>query len=211
MAKEASSPNKDVYDSENHSVDDLNGTEEIVENFEQRSKDQGTSPKEYATFDFSYFLKELDEKQKEADEYKDAALRALADLENYRKRAQRERSEVRTNTISEVMEGVLPVVDSFEFGLAACERHGSNDIVDGFRMVLSNFKAFLSSYGLETIYPLHEKFDPNFHDCNRRVVHDDLEVDIIVSVDRKGYTIGGKLLRPAAVVVACHSDDVNQG
>jgi molecular chaperone GrpE len=146
--------------------------------------------------------KKLEEKQREVDNYKDALLRAMSDLENYKKRTQRERAEIRNATIAEIMETLLPVLDNFEFGLAACAQQESKGVAEGFRMIFVNFQNLLSSYGLEEIYPLNEKFDANFHDCVHRVLDSDRENDTVISVDRKGYKLNGKLLRPAIVAVS---------
>lgn len=147
-------------------------------------------------------LKELDASRREVADSRDAALRAMADLDNYKKRMQRERAEIRNGAIGEVIEGLLPAVDNFELGLSAAEQHGGGSIVDGFAMILANLKSFLSSYGVREISPLHEKFDPNFHDCVRRVAVDGGEGEVIVAVDRKGYALNGRLLRPAMVAVS---------
>jgi molecular chaperone GrpE len=148
--------------------------------------------------EFEHFV----EKQAESENYRESMLRALADLENYKKRAQRERTEIRNNTIGEFMETLLPVLDNFEFGLAAAEQHGESKILDGFKMIFTNFKNLLSNYGLCEIYPLNEQFDVNFHECVRRVSGDETENDRVVAVDRKGYVLNGRLLRPAFVAVS---------
>jgi molecular chaperone GrpE len=150
--------------------------------------------------------KKLEEKQREVDSGRDAMLRALADLDNYKKRAQKERAEIRAATIAELMETLLPVLDNFEFGLAACAPSDNNGVIEGFKMIFTNFQNLLASYGLEAVYPLNEKFDVNFHDCVRRVLDEDRENDTVVSVDRKGYKLGGRLLRPAIVAVSHHAD-----
>lgn len=154
----------------------------------------------------TYFRQQLEEKQREVDDCKDAMLRAMADLENCKKRFQRERLEIRNNTIGEIMESLLPVLDNFEFGLAACEQHGDGKVGDGFRMIFSNFKSLLASYGLGEIYPLNEKFDVHAHDCVRHVIDNGKENDLVIAVDRKGYKLNDRLLRPATVVVSCHGD-----
>jgi molecular chaperone GrpE len=148
----------------------------------------------------------LVDKEREADEYKDAMLRALADLENYKKRSLRERAEVRGATIGEIMENLFPILDNLELGVAAAEQHGSNQIVDGFKMILTGFKGLLSTYGVVEIFPLGEKFDARFHDCIRRAIDNKKENDTIVAVDRKGYKLNDKLLRPAIVAVSQHDE-----
>jgi molecular chaperone GrpE len=104
------------------------------------------------------------------------------------------------------MEELLPVLDNFELGLTAAEQHGHSTFVDGFRMILSSFRDILTSHGLGEINPLGEKFDLNFHECVRQVDGGDAQADTVVAVDRKGYMLQGKLLRPAIVAVAKHGE-----
>jgi molecular chaperone GrpE len=144
----------------------------------------------------------LEYKRKEADECRNAMMRALADLENYKKRSRRERAEMRNDTIAEIVEALLPILDNFEFGLAAAEHHGAKDIVDGFAMIFTNFKGLLSSYGLREIFPLNEKFDMHLHECVHRVIDNEMEIDTVVAVNRRGYKLNDKLLRPAIVAVS---------
>ncbi|MDR2738089.1 MAG: nucleotide exchange factor GrpE [Puniceicoccales bacterium] len=151
----------------------------------------------------------LKKSQREAEGYRDAMVRTMADFENYKKRTQKERTEIRNGAITEVIEVLLPVLDSFEFGLAAAEQHGNRDIVDGFTMILTNFKSSLAPYGLREVFPLHEKFDVNFHECVHRVIDNEAEPDTISSVHRKGYKLNDRLLRPAAVAVSYREEQAN--
>ncbi|MDR1457290.1 MAG: nucleotide exchange factor GrpE [Puniceicoccales bacterium] len=149
---------------------------------------------------------QLANKQKEADSYKDSMLRALADFENYKKRTQKDFFEIRNNAIAGVLEGLLPILDNFELGLVSADQHGSDKIVDGFKMIFTSFKSLLAAHGVQEIFPLNEKFDMHFHECVRRVMDDRKENDTVISVDRKGYKLNDKLLRPAVVTVSYHEE-----
>jgi molecular chaperone GrpE len=149
---------------------------------------------------------QLTEKQQEADNYKDSMLRALADFENYKKGSQKDFLEIRNNAIAGILESLLPILDNFELGLAAADQHGNDKIVDGFKMILTSFKSLLAVYGVQEIFPLNEKFDMRFHECVRRVADNTKENDTVVSVDRKGYKLNDKLLRPAIVTVSYHEE-----
>ncbi|MDR0742081.1 MAG: nucleotide exchange factor GrpE [Puniceicoccales bacterium] len=148
---------------------------------------------------------QLADKQKEADSYKDSMLRALADFENYKKRTQKDFSEVRNNAIAGLLESLLPILDNFELGLAAAQ-HGSDKIVDGFKMIFASFKNLLAAHGVQEIFPLNGKFDMHFHECVGRVMDNTKENDTVISVDRKGYKLNDKLLRPAVVTVSYHEE-----
>ncbi len=149
----------------------------------------------------------LSNKQQELNANKDAMLHALADLENYRKRFIKERSEIRGNVVAEMIEVLLPVIDNFEFGLSSAEKHNDSSIATGFKMIFSQLKNILASYNVEEINPLHQMFDMRYHDCVRQVEDDSNAEGVVVAVDRKGYKINDKLLRPAIVAVACNKNE----
>lgn len=146
-------------------------------------------------------------KEKELSASKDTMLHALADLENYRKRFIKERAEIRGNVVAEMIEVLLPVIDNFEFGLLSAEKHNDNSIATGFKMILVQLKNILTSYNVEEINPLHQAFDMRYHDCVRQVNDDENDDGVVVAVDRKGYKINDKLLRPAIVAVACNDNE----
>jgi molecular chaperone GrpE len=153
--------------------------------------------------------KTLENTRKEADGYKDAMVRTMADFENHKKRTQKERAEIRNHAIAEIIEVLLPTLDNFELGLDAAEQQGNRDLVVGFAMILANLKNSLASYGLREIFPLNEKFDMHFHECVHRVIDNEAEPDTIPAVHRKGYKLNDKLLRPAIVTVSYHEEQSN--
>ncbi|MDR1232982.1 MAG: nucleotide exchange factor GrpE [Puniceicoccales bacterium] len=181
------------------------GKENGVQYVEKQKASDGISGKELdeAVQDLK---NQLADKQKEADDYKDSMLRALADFENYKKRTQKDFSEVRNNAVAGILESLLPILDNFELGLAAADQHGSDKIVDGFKMIFASFKSLLAANGVQEIFPLNEKFDMHFHECVRRMVDNAKESDTVISVDRKGYKLNDKLLRPAVVTVSYHEE-----
>ena len=139
----------------------------------------------------------------EASAAQDRYLRAVADLENYRKRALREKDELRQFAAANVVEDLIPIIDSLGLGLAAAKQVGGENksIVDGIEMVLGQFKGALTRHGLKEINPLGETFDPNLHDC---IAHlpDEAPEEKVIQVTRLGYSLNGRLLRPASVVVS---------
>ncbi len=140
--------------------------------------------------------------QKQLDDRKDLYMRALASLDNFKKRAQKEREEIKTLAICSIVEDLLPVLDHFELGLQAASQSNASDIISGFQMVLDQFKDVLSTYGLSVIDPMNQEFNPHEHDCIRREFSEKNPENMIVFVMRKGYKIWGRLVRPAAVVVS---------
>lgn len=139
----------------------------------------------------------------EAGAAQDRYLRAVADLENYRKRALREKDELRQFAAANVVEDLIPILDNLGLGLAAAKQSAGEgrSIAEGVAMVLEQFKSTLARHGLKEINPLGETFDPNLHDC---IAHqpDEAAEEKVIQVTRLGYSLNGRLLRPASVVVS---------
>lgn len=152
---------------------------------------------------FSELVKKLDEATAEATEHKERYLRTVADLENYRKRSIREKEEARRQANFGLVEDLLPVLDNFKLGLKSAEQHdGGAAFAEGFRMILTQMEAALKQNGLEEINPENAVFDPNFHEAVAHIPHDEIEDGHIVEVQRIGYKLHERLLRPAAVIIS---------
>lgn len=148
-------------------------------------------------------LRKLDEATAEVTAQKERYLRTVADLENYRRRALREKEEARRQANCGLVEDLLPVLDNFRLGLKSAEMHeGGAAFAEGFRMILTQMEAALTQNGLEEIKPEQEAFDPNYHEAVGHVPHDSIEDGHIVEVHRIGYRLHERLLRPAAVVIS---------
>ena len=132
----------------------------------------------------------------------DLHMRALADLDNFKKRVQKDREEMRTFVTGAIIEDLLPVVDHFELGLQSAESHGEAGILAGFTMVFDQLKKILTSYGLGEIVPLNQEFDPREHECVRSEYAENLRENTVTCVIRKGYKLNGRLIRPAVVAVS---------
>ena len=131
-------------------------------------------------------------------------LRAVADLENFRKRALREKDEVRASTKAGVVEDLIPVLDNLALGLAAAKQQSGDakSIADGVAMVLGQFKSALARHGLTEIDPTGAAFDPHQHECIAHQPDEKVSEEKVISVVRLGYSLNGRLVRPASVVVS---------
>jgi molecular chaperone GrpE len=139
----------------------------------------------------------------EVEKYKDAALRATADLDNYRKRVAREREEAIKYANASFLERLIPILDNFELGLQAARGTGhSSAILDGMNMVYKQLQDFLTSFGVEAIDATGKTFDPNLHEAIAHEEHNEIPEDQIIRQVRKGYRLRDRLLRPANVVVS---------
>src|SRR5690349_10480947 len=133
----------------------------------------------------------------------DRYTRAVADLENFRKRTLREKEELRQFAASGLMEDVIPILDNLSLGLAAAKQQTEvKGIVDGVGLVLEQFKSILARHGLKEIDPAGQRFDPNFHECISHQPSSEVGEEHVMQVVRPGYTLNGRLLRPASVIVS---------
>jgi len=141
--------------------------------------------------------------QAEAARFKDLALRAQADLDNYRKRATREKEESIRYANSSLLEKLLPVLDNFELGLeAARSATDTASIVQGMAMVQTQLQDFLKSHGVEAIPAEGEVFDPARHEAVAQENSDSVPEGHVVRLLRKGYKLKDRLLRASSVTVS---------
>lgn len=131
-------------------------------------------------------------------------MRSVADLENFRKRTLREKDELRQFAAANVVEDLIPIMDNLALGVAAARQQGAEgkSIVDGVAMVLEQFKGTLARHGLKEINPVGAAFDPNQHECISHQADEKIPEEKVIQVVRLGYTLNGRLLRPASVVVS---------
>ena len=136
-----------------------------------------------------------------AEESKDRYLRLAAEYDNFRRRVQREKEQYSAEAIERFAGDLIAVLDDFDRALAA--KQGSTDaVVEGVRLTERKLRAMLSRHGIECVDPAGQKFDPKFHEAVQRVPAGDKAPGTVVAVFEKGYTLKGRLLRPARVQVA---------
>ena len=142
-------------------------------------------------------------KKEAADNY-DRYVRSVADLENHRRRTLREKEELRQFAASRVLEDLLPVLDNLGLGLAAAKAPNADlkTLVGGISMVADQLKNSLANHGLKEVNPLGQPFDPNLHEAISQQPNADVPEGSVVTVVRVGFTLNGRLLRPASVIVS---------
>jgi molecular chaperone GrpE len=142
--------------------------------------------------------------KKEAAESHDRYLRLAADMENLRRRTVREKDEIRQFATGRVLEDLLSVLDNLGFGLAAAKAPNADikTIVGGVSMVADQLKNILSQHGLKEINPVAQAFDPNQHESIAAQPSADVAEGTVIQVVRIGYSLNGRLLRPASVIVS---------
>lgn len=146
---------------------------------------------------------QLEAAQQQAKEYLDGWQRARAELDNFRKRVEREREMLRGNLQGEVIRGLLPVLDDLDRAMSNLpDDLKDHDWVGGIALVHRNFQKALAEQGVMEIPALGEEFDPNIHEAAMQREQEGAEPGTVVEVLRKGYQIGERVVRPSMVVVA---------
>ena len=143
---------------------------------------------------------ERDQLFTEKAELQDRLLRRMAEFENFRKRVEREKAELRDFTTMEVIRQVLPFLDDIERALRA--ETSDKDYARGMELVVQGFTAELQKQGLEPIQTAGQKFDPHEHHALEMQPAPEAEEQAILAEFQKGYKFRGKLVRPALVRVA---------
>jgi molecular chaperone GrpE len=148
-------------------------------------------------------IKELDEK---ANLNYDRYLRALAELENFKKRVARERMEQLRYAGEDTLKEILPVLDNLERTLAfSHESHDGGKILEGVELIQRQFQQALVKIGVTAIDKSPCPFDPTIHQALQRVEDTSVPDDTVIGILQKGYMLNGKIVRPAMVKVAKHS------
>jgi molecular chaperone GrpE len=145
---------------------------------------------------------ERDQLAGEKAELQDRMLRSRAEFDNFRRRAERERSEYLQFAGMETIREILPIVDDFERALKV--ETADRDYAKGVELIYQRMLDSLKKMGLEPIETAGKMFDPNLHQAVERVQTEDAEDQAILAEFQRGYNFKGKLLRPAMVKVAVH-------
>lgn len=142
-------------------------------------------------------------KQESAANY-DRYVRSVADLDNYRKRALRDRDDAAHRASARILEDLLPVLDNLALGLAAAQAANADlkTVRGGMEMIASQLKNALSGHGLKELAPAGQPFDPNQHEAISQQPSPTVPADHVAAVVRTGYKLGERLVRPASVIVS---------
>lgn len=138
--------------------------------------------------------------RREIADLRDRSMRTLADFDNYRKRAERERAENRRATAAEVVRDFLDVVDNLE--RAAAAGGSAEDLKTGVDMIVRQLADVLRRQGVERVPAVGERFDPSLHDAVSRQEDPEADEPRVVEEMQAGYRMHDRLLRPSRVVVA---------
>jgi len=145
----------------------------------------------------------LTDARSKADEHWDQCLRLQADIDNLRKRSERDLVNAHKFALEKIAAELLPVKDSLEMGLAAAgENSDVAKLIEGSELTLKMLGSVLEKFSINEINPLNEKFNPDYHEAMSLQERDDVEPNTVVAVMQKGYLLNDRLVRPAMVMVS---------
>ncbi len=171
---------------------------------ESLDDDEDTVEMEVSADDLAEVEEKLNVVEAKAQENWDKAVRAQAELENVRRRAERELENAHKYALEKFFTELLPVKDGLEMGLAAAKEDGAEmaKLLEGTELTLKMLEDVMIKFGVCDIHPLDEPFDPELHQAMSMLESPDKEPNTVVAVMQKGYTLNDRLIRPAMVVVS---------
>jgi molecular chaperone GrpE len=140
------------------------------------------------------------ELERELEDWRARAYRSAADMENLRKRFQRERDDLRKFGVEGLVKDLLTVVDNLERAIGHAEP--DNRLAEGVDMVLRQFVQVAAKHGAEPFDVAGQPFDPQIHEAMSQVPTNDVEPGTVVDVYQRGWNLHGRLVRPAMVTVS---------
>lgn len=176
-------------------AEEIEEAEEALEDTEAEAK---TEKKK------SFFNKnKKDKKDEKIDELNDRLMRQMAEFDNFRKRTEKEKSQMYMVGASEVIEKLLPVVDNFERGMAAMtEEEKTTAFAQGIEMVYKQLMTTLNDLGVTPIEAVGVEFNPDFHNAVMQAPSETYESGIVIQELQKGYVYKEKVIRYSMVMVA---------
>ena len=196
---------KDIVEDEtdDNQEQELERQEKIDDEFDAEVAAENSENMESKEVDVEFLQGQLEKLQEQSKVSLDKVVRAQAEMENLRKRAARDVENAHKYALEKFTNELLPILDSLELGLSASVKAKNlDDLRKGMELTLEMFNTVMEKFGITMIEPKGEKFNPELHDAVSMQETDDSNSGIIIEVMQKGYTLNGRLIRPAMVVVA---------
>jgi molecular chaperone GrpE len=178
--------------------------EAAVEAAEQHEADQGQSPEA----EIAMLYAELETAKQTIADQKDSVVRAAADVENMRRRAAQDVEKAHKFALEKFANELLPVIDNLERAIEFSDKENETlkPLLEGIDMTVKSFNDAVAKFGVEVVNPQGEQFNPDFHQAMSIQPSNDVSPNTVIAVMQKGYTLNGRLLRPAMVMVSKAAD-----
>ncbi len=152
---------------------------------------------------FGEVMLQLAKATEAADKNRDLYMRTVADFDTYKRKVVREKEELAKYAVSPIIEDMIPCLDALLMAVTGLNgNEATKGYADGISMVNTQIKKVLENHGMKQINPLGEDFDPNLHEAVAHQPSKDFAENKIMMVVRIGYSLNGRLIRPATVVVS---------
>ena len=175
--------------------------EEINEQGQANVSSSGEEVNKAVSAQIAELKEELARKEKEVTANYDKYLRAVAALDNYKKRVIREKIDIIKYGKEEIIKDILPFVDSLDRALAHADGSDVQAFKEGIKLIQEQLLSCLKKHGVEKIDSVGLDFDPNFHEAMMQVESEKHEENKVVNEVQKGYLLNGRLLRPSKVCI----------
>jgi molecular chaperone GrpE len=152
-----------------------------------------------------HLVEQLKAAEQKAEEHWELLLRTRAEMENLRKRTEKDLENAHKYGMEKFVNEMLPVKDSMEMGIGAQEATVES-LQEGMKLTMNMFNTTFEKLGVTEIDPLKERFDPELHQAMTMQASDEVEPNTVIAVMQKGYTLNGRLVRPAMVIVSKKPD-----
>jgi molecular chaperone GrpE len=202
-AKAAEEAGQDA--SEEEAVEDAADTEDSAEQAEESESDTDEGKEDSKAEKKKFFGKKnkKDKKDEKIDELTDRLTRQMAEFDNFRKRTEKEKSQMYEIGAKDIIEKILPIVDNFERGLASMpEEEKATPFAEGMEKIYKQLMTTLESIDVKPIEAVGKEFNPDFHNAVMHVEDEELDENIIVEEFQKGYTYRDSVVRHSMVKVA---------
>ena len=200
---EAMEPSTDENASETKEDENVTSTEEAAETAEAAETEASDADSEDPDKKKSFFKKKKDKKDEQIEELTDKVKRQMAEFDNFRKRTEKEKSQMYDMGAKTIVEKILPVIDNFERGLAAVPEDNKEDaFVVGMDKIYRQMLTVLEEAGVKPIEAVGAEFDPNFHNAVMHVEDETLGENVVAEELQKGYMYRDTVVRHSMVKVA---------
>lgn len=185
----------------------LNEQAETVETAEEQLAESVDSENvDSEGVDVAALQAELEQAKAELSEVKEASLRTQAEMQNVRRRAEQDVEKAHKFGLEKMAKELLEVADNIDRALQASESDKDNEIIkplyEGVAMTRDGLSQMMARFKIDAVDPMGETFNPELHQAMSMIEQPDVAANTVIAVMQKGYTLSGRLLRPAMVVVA---------
>ena len=189
--------------SETKEDENVTSTEETAETAENADAEASEADSEDPDKKKSFFKKKKDKKDEQIEELTDKVKRQMAEFDNFRKRSEKEKSQMYEIGAKDIIEKILPVVDNFERGLDSIpEEEKGSPFAEGMEKIYKQLMTTLDSLGVKPIKAVGQEFNPDFHNAVMHVEDETLGENVVAEELQKGYMYRDTVVRHSMVKVA---------